>query len=39
MVGELELRARCDASISIPVGTEVGVSFRDGSCSLVPADP
>jgi hypothetical protein len=32
----LELRARCDSSVSIPPGTEVAVVVPEDGCSLVP---
>lgn len=38
-VGDLELRARSDAAVSIRPGTEVVVAFREQACSLVPQEP
>ncbi|HSK98025.1 MAG TPA: TOBE domain-containing protein, partial [Euzebyales bacterium] len=32
----LELRARCNPSISIPAGTEVTLTFPETMCSLIP---
>jgi iron(III) transport system ATP-binding protein len=37
-VGSREIRARCNASISIPEPTEVTVTFREEACSLIPAE-
>jgi iron(III) transport system ATP-binding protein len=37
-VGSSEIRARCDASISIPEPTEVTVTFRQEACSLIPVE-
>lgn len=36
-VGDVELRARCNPSVSLPPDTEVTVSFPETACSLVPA--
>ncbi len=38
-VGDLELRARCEASVSIAPGTEVVVRFREEACSIVDREP
>jgi iron(III) transport system ATP-binding protein len=38
-VGDSELRARTEASVSIRPGTEVAVGFRERSCSLVERYP
>jgi iron(III) transport system ATP-binding protein len=37
-VGELRIRARCDASVSIPQGTEVSVTLPEAACSLLPEE-
>ena len=36
-VGSSEIRARCNASISIPEPTDVTVTFKQEACSLIPA--
>jgi iron(III) transport system ATP-binding protein len=38
LVGELELRVRCPASISIPQGTEVTVTLPEQGCPLIAAE-
>jgi iron(III) transport system ATP-binding protein len=36
--GNLEIRARCNPSVSLPPGTEVTITFPDTACMLIPAD-
>jgi iron(III) transport system ATP-binding protein len=38
VVGSREIRARCDASVSIPEPTDVTVTFQQEACSLIPAE-
>jgi len=37
-VGSLELRARCNPTLSIPPGTQVSVLLPDTACTLMPTD-
>ncbi|MGH2819534.1 MAG: ABC transporter ATP-binding protein [Actinomycetota bacterium] len=37
-VGKLEIRARCNPTLSIPPGTEVTLTFPEEACSLIPSD-
>ncbi len=37
-VGGLEVRARCNPTLSIPPGTRVWLTFPDTACTLIPAD-
>jgi iron(III) transport system ATP-binding protein len=36
-VADIELRARCNANVSLPPDTEVTLTFPESMCSLVPA--
>jgi iron(III) transport system ATP-binding protein len=37
-VGKLEIRARCNPTVSIRPGTEVTITFPEEACSLIPGD-
>jgi iron(III) transport system ATP-binding protein len=37
-VGKLEIRARSNPTLSIPPGTEVTLTFPEGTCSLIPGE-
>jgi iron(III) transport system ATP-binding protein len=37
LVGDRELRVRCNPALSIPTGTEVTLVFREDACSLIAA--
>jgi iron(III) transport system ATP-binding protein len=37
-VGGQTVRARCDANVSIPQGTDVDVAVRADACTLLPAE-
>ncbi|HET8606792.1 MAG TPA: ABC transporter ATP-binding protein [Gaiellaceae bacterium] len=37
-VGDREIRARCNPTVSIPAETEVALTFREDACTLVPGE-
>jgi iron(III) transport system ATP-binding protein len=37
-IGDLEVRARCNPSLSIPPGTSVWLTFPETACTLIPSD-
>jgi iron(III) transport system ATP-binding protein len=37
-VGSLEVRARCNPTLSLPPGTDVALTFPDTACTLIRTD-